>query len=66
MGKVKALIIEKEERASNLARIRELESLLEDAELRCLFYEENSDRKLLEKSHANNKELRKRVKKLES
>eukprot|EP01046_Picozoa_sp_COSAG06_P095353 COSAG06_NODE_41475_length_391_cov_0.698630_1_plen_78_part_10 len=66
MGKVKGLMIEREERTSNRKRIKELESLLEDAELKCLFYEENLDRKTLEKSHANNKELRNRVKKLES
>eukprot|EP01051_Picozoa_sp_SAG22_P008670 SAG22_NODE_677_length_7962_cov_53.676078_3_plen_99_part_00 len=66
MGKVKGLMIEREERTSNRKRIKELESLLEDAELKCLFYEENLDRKLLEKSHKNNKELRKKVKDLES
>eukprot|EP01051_Picozoa_sp_SAG22_P007622 SAG22_NODE_542_length_9294_cov_156.554649_10_plen_92_part_00 len=66
MGKVKALMIDREERASDRKRIKELESLLENAEFKCLYYEENEDRTLLERSHKNNKELRKRIKELES
>eukprot|EP01051_Picozoa_sp_SAG22_P018037 SAG22_NODE_2930_length_2096_cov_157.828743_3_plen_94_part_00 len=68
MGKVKALMIEKAERASDRKRIKELEEALDNAEFKCLYYEdtENPDRKLLEKSHKNNKELRKRIQELES